>query len=113
MISRGVLLDIPKIRHTEWVEPGDAIYPEDLEAAERDHRVPSPKATCCWCARDASSCAAPRAPRDSGRDARTSRLMSQVAIERKVAVLGSDAVSDVLPTTYDHRSRCRFIPARW
>jgi kynurenine formamidase len=32
--SRGVLLDIPHVRHTRWLEPGDFVYPEDLQAAE-------------------------------------------------------------------------------
>ena len=39
IISRGVLLDIPKIKKIEWMEPGDRIFPEDLDAAEKDHRV--------------------------------------------------------------------------
>jgi kynurenine formamidase len=35
IVSRGVLLDIPRIRGTEWVEPGDCAYVEDLERAEQ------------------------------------------------------------------------------
>lgn len=31
--TRGVLLDIPKLKGKEWLEPGEAIYPEDLDAA--------------------------------------------------------------------------------
>lgn len=34
IIGRGVLLDIPRVRGTRWVEPGDFVYPEELEAAE-------------------------------------------------------------------------------
>ena len=34
IVSRGVLLDIPAIRGTEALEPGEPIFPEDLEAAE-------------------------------------------------------------------------------
>jgi kynurenine formamidase len=32
--SRGVLLDIPTGRGVPWLEPGEGVYPEDLEAAE-------------------------------------------------------------------------------
>ena len=39
VISRGVLLDIPKIKKVEWMEPGERISPADLDAAEKDHRV--------------------------------------------------------------------------
>ena len=45
IIGRGVCIDIPKIRQVEWIEPGDAIYPEDLDAAERAIKTKSVKAT--------------------------------------------------------------------
>jgi hypothetical protein len=34
IVSRGVLLDIPKLRGVKWLEPGDIIRIEELEAAE-------------------------------------------------------------------------------
>jgi kynurenine formamidase len=34
IVGRGVLLDIPRLRGTRWVEPGDFVYPEEIEAAE-------------------------------------------------------------------------------
>lgn len=33
IVSRGVLLDIPLLRGKAWLEPGEAIYPADLDAA--------------------------------------------------------------------------------
>jgi kynurenine formamidase len=33
VVSRGVLLDIPRYRKKDWLEPGEAIYPEDLDGA--------------------------------------------------------------------------------
>lgn len=33
--TRGVLLDIPRVRGTKWLEDGDGVDGEDLEAAER------------------------------------------------------------------------------
>jgi kynurenine formamidase len=34
VFTRGVLLDIARLRGREWLEPGEAIYPDELEAAE-------------------------------------------------------------------------------
>jgi kynurenine formamidase len=31
--TRGVLLDIPRLREKQWLEPGEAIYPDELDAA--------------------------------------------------------------------------------
>ena len=33
IITRGVLLDIPKFKGKPWLEPGEAIYPADLDGA--------------------------------------------------------------------------------
>jgi kynurenine formamidase len=35
VVSRGVLLDIPRLRGVEAVAPGEGVMPEELEAAER------------------------------------------------------------------------------
>ena len=34
IVGRGVLLDIPRLRHVPWLEPGDHVTAEDLSAAE-------------------------------------------------------------------------------
>jgi kynurenine formamidase len=34
IVTRGVLLDIPSLRGVEYLMPGDAVFPEDLDAAE-------------------------------------------------------------------------------
>jgi kynurenine formamidase len=36
IVSRGVLLDIPKLRGVPWLDPGEMIHAEELEAAERE-----------------------------------------------------------------------------
>jgi kynurenine formamidase len=35
LVGRGVLIDVPRTRGVPWVEPGEHIFREDLEAAER------------------------------------------------------------------------------
>jgi kynurenine formamidase len=39
IITRGVLLDIPRVKGVEWLEPGYAITTNDLDAAVRAHQV--------------------------------------------------------------------------
>ena len=34
ILTRGVLLDIPRLRGVKWLEPGEPIFPEELTAAE-------------------------------------------------------------------------------
>ncbi len=103
IISRGVLLDIPKIRGSEWIEPGGAIYPEDLEVAERDHRVSVGEGdvllvrTGRFNLRRAKGAAAIALGAMPGLHASCLEWLHQ----RRIAVLGSDAISDVLPSGYD------------
>ena len=39
VVGRGVLLDIPRAKSRPWLEPGEAIHAEDLEACERAQGV--------------------------------------------------------------------------
>ncbi|MGB0093222.1 MAG: cyclase family protein [Solirubrobacteraceae bacterium] len=39
LVGRGVLLDIPSRRGVPWLEPGEHVFPDDLEAAEREQGV--------------------------------------------------------------------------
>jgi len=39
LAGRGVLLDIPRLRGLPWLEPGEHVFREDLEAAEREQNV--------------------------------------------------------------------------
>lgn len=39
IVGRGVLLDMPRLRGVKWLEPGDAVTSEEIEAAERAEGV--------------------------------------------------------------------------
>ena len=103
IISRGVLLDIPRIRGVEWLEPGDAIYPADLEAAERAEHIAVGEGdvmllrTGRFTLRRAKGVGAIPGLAMPGLHASCLEWLH----DRKIAVLGSDAVSDVLPTPYE------------
>lgn len=103
IIGRGVLLDIARHRNVEWIEPGEAIYPDELEKAERSFKVAVGEGDILLI----------RTGRFTMRRAQGTKSLSIGAMpglhasclpwlhDRKIGVLGSDAVSDVLPTPYD------------
>jgi len=39
IVTRGVLLDVAKVRDVPWLEPGEGVHPDDLEEAERRQGV--------------------------------------------------------------------------
>jgi kynurenine formamidase len=99
IVTRGVLLDIPARRGVEALEPGEPVFPEDLEDAEAQAglRVRPGDAllvrTGRWRWREEHG------PWDlgalaAGLDASCLPWLRQ----RDVATLGSDGVSDVLPS---------------
>src|SRR5689334_3006897 len=39
LVARGVLLDVPRLRDVPWLEPGQHVFRDDLEAAEAEQGV--------------------------------------------------------------------------
>jgi kynurenine formamidase len=105
VVSRGVLLDITKIRIVEWLEPGERAFPEDLDRAEKDHRLQVEEG-------DVLLIRVGRARRrkvKGGWEPARDGIFPMAGLdpsclpwlhERKIALLGSDGVSDVFPTGY-------------
>jgi kynurenine formamidase len=97
ILSRGLLFDIPALKGVPFLEPGTAIYPADLDAWERQAGIKAGPGdvilvrTGRW-ARRASS--GPWSGSFAGLHGSCARWLKQ----RDVAVLGSDAASDVLPS---------------
>lgn len=102
IVTRGVLLDIPRVRKVDFLDPGEAIYPEDLDAAEQLHgvRVAEGDALLIRTGRHE------RTRRKGAWDARREGLPGLDAAclpwlhERRIALLGCDAVSDCSPSHY-------------
>lgn len=106
IVGRGVLLDIPKIRRVQWLEPGERIFPEDLDAAETEQRVHVEEGDVVLIRNGRARRRKTVGPWNTmqampGLDASCLRWL----YERKVAVLGSDSASDVVPSGYDGLSR--------
>ncbi len=99
IVSRGVLLDVPRARGVPWLEAGQRIGPADLEQAEAEAGLRVAEgdvlfvATGRWALRDARGAWDARS-KLAGLDASCLAWLH----ERGVAALGSDGVSDVIPS---------------
>ncbi len=99
IVSRGVLLDMPRSLGVPWLEPGQAIDPDQLAAAEAEQGVTVREGDILLISTG----------RDARRDEKGAWSPFDVGMaglhpeclpwlhERGIAVLGSDAISDVLP----------------
>src|SRR5438445_470269 len=103
IVSRGVLIDVPRPKGREWLEPGEAISPADLEAAEHagGFRVEEGDVLFVRTGRHALEKA--KGPRDSFKEglAGLGAACLPWLHARKVAALGSDGASDVMPSGYE------------
>ena len=99
VVSRGVLLDIPPLCGVDYLELGDPIFPEDLERAEQRAGLRVESGDILFVRTGRWARRAARGPWGiaeglAGLDAACLPWLH----ERGVAALGSDGVSDVLPS---------------
>jgi kynurenine formamidase len=102
IVGRGVLLDVPRSRGVDWLEPGDHVTVDDLLAAERDQKVRIGQGDIVFVRvghrlrrkeRGAWDAAAARAGLHPG--------VLPLLAQRQVAVLGSDGNNDTAPSVAD------------
>jgi kynurenine formamidase len=99
IVSRGVLLDVPRARGARWCEPGERIRRAELEAAEHAQgaRVEEGDVLLVATGRDARRAVhGPWDPNAVGLAGLHPDCIPWLH-ERRIAVLGSDGVSDPLP----------------
>ena len=101
VVTRGVLLDVARLRGVDWLEPGEAIFPDELEEAERSEKVRV----------DAGDVLLVRTgslkyrhevgarPPSDGKPGLHAACLPWIR-ERDVSMLGSDAIQDVQPSGY-------------
>lgn len=102
VLTRGVLLDIAALKSKDWLEAGEGVYPEDLEAAEARAGVRVEEGDVLFLR--TGNGRRKRAPRDvrgpmAGYASWDARCLPWLRA-RGVAMLGSDTASDVTPTPY-------------
>ena len=106
VVSRGVLLDIPRLRGTAWVEPGDRVGVEELAAAEQLQGVHVEEGDVLLVSTGRDARREAKGPWASGGDGMAgleARCIPWIH-ERGVAVLGCDGVSDAIPSGIDGRA---------
>lgn len=99
IVSRGVLLDAPRARGVRWLEPGEALHPEDLERCEAGCGVSVEEGDVLLVRTGRWACRAERGAWDPHE--RLAGLHASCLAwlrERGVAALGGDGVSDVVPS---------------
>ena len=103
IISRGVLIDIPLIKNREWLEPGEAISPADLEAAEQYGGFGVEEGDVLFVRTGRHARLKAKGSWDSFKEgmAGLGAACLPWLHARKVAALGSDGASDVLPSGYE------------
>jgi kynurenine formamidase len=99
VITRGILMDIPRLKGVEYLEPGTRIYPEDLDAWEKKAHVKVGPGdvvfirTGRWARRDSKG-AWPVSEGLAGLYITCAKWLHS----RDVAILGGDGAQDVLPS---------------
>jgi kynurenine formamidase len=95
VVGRGVLLDIPRVRHCAYFDVGDMVTVADLEAAEEAQgiRVGSGDVLLVMRGREARRATTHRFTGFSGLHAECLPWLQ----EREVAALGSDGIHDPMP----------------
>jgi len=102
IVTRGILMDIPALKGVPYLEPKTPIYPEDLVAWEKKAGVKVGPGdvifirTGRWARREA------KGPWNVGEESAGLHASTMKWVhERDVAMVGSDAASDVMPSMVD------------
>jgi len=101
VVTRGVLIDMPALRGTDWLEPGDGVFPEDLEAAESRQGVTIGEGDAVlvrtgYTRRKREKGPVPMHEGQAGWHVASLPWLH----ERGVAVIGCDTAQDVVPSGY-------------
>ena len=100
LVTRGVLLDIARVRGVDWMKAGDGIFPEDLEAAEAAQNVKvEPGDALLYRTGWPKAREVEGPPPLPGRPGIHSACLPWIH-ERGVALLAADAATDVSPSGY-------------
>jgi kynurenine formamidase len=102
IVSRGVIVDIPRLKGLPYLEPGTAIYPDDLDAWEKKTGVKIASGDVVFVRTGRWAYRAQRGPWDIGtREAGLDASVAEWFKRRDIAVFGSDGAGDVIPSGID------------
>jgi len=99
VITRGILVDIPRLKGVKYLEPGTAIYAEDLDAWEKKAGVKVASGDALLLRTGRWARRAEVGPWNVGQSAAGLHASAATWLKaRGVALLGSDAAEDVTPS---------------
>lgn len=103
IVARGVVLDIPRVRGKRWLEPKEAIVPEDLAAAEKAQGVQVEEGDVLFVRTGRHARIRSVGPWNSIQEGLAGLHPSCLPWlhERRIAAMGSDGASDIFPSGYD------------
>jgi kynurenine formamidase len=99
LVTRGVLMDIPRLRGRAYLEAGTPVYPEDLDAWEREAGVRVTSGDAVFIRTGRWALRAAKGPWDIGNQcAGLHASCARWLKNRDAALLGSDTGSEVIPS---------------
>jgi kynurenine formamidase len=99
LVGRGVLLDVPRLRGVAWLEPGEHIFPDELESCERKQGVTVEEGDILLVRTGQARRQTELGPWDTdSAKAGLHPTCVPLLAKRRIAVLGSDGNSDTTPS---------------
>lgn len=97
--TRAILVDMPLMKHVDWLEPHTPIYPEDLEAWEKFAHVTIGSGDAVLVRTGRWALRAAKGPWPHAREAAGLHASVMPWLKKRdIALLASDAVNDVQPS---------------
>jgi kynurenine formamidase len=106
IVGRGVLLDIPRATGKQWLELKEPIFPEDLAAAEKAQHIQVEEGDVLFVRTGRFARMRAQGPWSGMREGLAGLHAACLPWlhERRIAALGCDGVSDVIPSGYQKGS---------
>ena len=99
MMTRGILVDLPRMKNVPYLEPGTAVYPSDLEAWEKYANVKIGSGDALFLRTGRWARRAEKGPWNVAASAAGFHASVMPWLkQRDVALLGNDGVNDVQPS---------------
>jgi kynurenine formamidase len=98
IFTRGVLIDIPRLKNVTFLEPGTPIYPEDLDAWERQAGLKVSAGDVVFIRTGRWARRKVKGPWDPAQIAGLYASCAKWLKQRDIAMVGSDAATDVMPS---------------
>jgi kynurenine formamidase len=98
IFTRGILIDIPRLKNVPYLEPSTAIYPEDLDRWEKKTGVRVGSGDVVFIRTGRWARRAAKGPWDPAHIAGLYASCAKWLKQRDIAMFGSDGATDVMPS---------------